>query len=71
MVINNPFFWALVSMFGMTLAVGAWGRPDRIAKFPVVFVIVSLVTIGRIAMPLPFVAQPRFDIGIAQWIIGG
>ena len=31
----DPFFWALVSMFGMTMAVGAWGRPDKVGKFPV------------------------------------
>jgi protein-S-isoprenylcysteine O-methyltransferase Ste14 len=71
MVITDPFFWALVSMFGMTLAVGAWGRPDQVAKFPVVLIIVSLVTIGRVALPLPFVIQPRFNIGPVQWVIGG
>ena len=70
MIINNPFFWALISMFGMTMAVGTWGRPDKVAKYPVVFIIVSLVTIGRIILPLPFVSQPRFELWGLNWIIG-
>jgi protein-S-isoprenylcysteine O-methyltransferase Ste14 len=71
MIIENPFFWALVSMFGMTLALGAWGRPDKMAKFPVVLIIVSLVTIGRLVLPLPFISQPRFELWGMHWIIGG
>ena len=67
----DPFFWALVSMFGMTMAVGAWGRPDKVVKFPVVLIIVSLVTIGRVILPLPFVIQPRFELWGLHWIVGG
>lgn len=55
----------------MTMAVGMWGRPDKVAKFPVAFAIVSLVTIGRLMLPLPFVPQPRFELWELYWIIGG
>jgi len=71
MIINNPFFWALISMFGMTMAVGAWGRPDKVAKYPVVLIIVFLVTIGRVILPLPFLSQPRFELWGLHLIIGG
>ncbi|MFC1483293.1 methyltransferase family protein, partial [Candidatus Margulisiibacteriota bacterium] len=35
------------------------------------FVIVTLVTIGRVVLPLPFVSQPRFELWGLHWIVGG
>ena len=36
-----------------------------------VTIVLTLVTIGRIVLVLPFCAQPRFDIYGLHWIIGG
>jgi protein-S-isoprenylcysteine O-methyltransferase Ste14 len=70
-VYENPFFWAFVSMFGL-LAGTALVSGIPWSKNPVVgFVTVIVNDFARILLVLPFVVQPRFDIGAWNWIIGG
>jgi protein-S-isoprenylcysteine O-methyltransferase Ste14 len=70
-VLDNPFFWAFVSMFFLVLGTAlVSGIP--LGHNPVFgFIIVMGNDFARILMVLPFVSQPRFDFGIWNWILGG
>ena len=62
-VLSNPFFWAMVSMFALmgamtTLVSSILGRFPR---FNILWV--SIFSFGRLMIPLPFVDQPRFEMG--------
>jgi protein-S-isoprenylcysteine O-methyltransferase Ste14 len=68
---ENPFFWAFLSMFGLLMGTALvsgipLGRSGLLG-----FVIVILNDFARILLVLPFVTQPRFDIGAWNWILGG
>ena len=68
---TSPFFWALVSMFGLygaTIAVSGH-RVGRSLGY--VAAALTLVTTGRLVLVLPFCAQPR--LGPSPWhrIVGG
>jgi protein-S-isoprenylcysteine O-methyltransferase Ste14 len=65
---GDPFFWALVSMFGLTGAEALVGSA-RLAKFRSLgFATVGMFTIGRVVLVLPAVSQPRF--GASNWSSG-
>ncbi len=65
---GDPFFWALVSMFGLTGAEALVGSA-RLAKFRSLgFASVGMFTIGRVVLVLPAVCQPRF--GASDWSSG-
>jgi protein-S-isoprenylcysteine O-methyltransferase Ste14 len=70
-VFDNPFFWAFVSMFFLVLGTAlVSGIPlGHNALFG--FVTVTGNDFARIVMVLPFVDQPRFDLGPWNWILGG
>jgi len=70
-VYENPFFWAFVSMFFLMMGPAFFsGAP--IGRIPLLgFITVIGNDFSRILLVLPFVIQPRFDIGIWNWIIGG
>ncbi|MHA2028052.1 MAG: methyltransferase family protein [Candidatus Kariarchaeaceae archaeon] len=70
-IIDNPFFWAFVSMFGLVGAGTVVGskRFGRNALFGLIIVLVF--DLGRLILVLPYCDQPRFDIGGFHWIIGG
>jgi protein-S-isoprenylcysteine O-methyltransferase Ste14 len=70
-VYENPFFWAFVSMFGLLVGTALVSGISW-SKNPVIgFAAVMINDFARILLVLPFVAQPRFQIGIWNWIIGG
>ena len=64
----NPFFWAIISLFGILCATAAvntkYGK--KYHWFGVISV--SLFTIGRIVLVLPFIPQPRFQANIWVYI---
>jgi protein-S-isoprenylcysteine O-methyltransferase Ste14 len=70
-VYENPFFWAFVSMFGLLVGTAlVSGIPW--SKNPVIgFFTVMVNDFARILLVLPFVIQPRFELGAWNWIIGG
>ena len=70
MVLTDPFFWAFLAAFAMVGGNAIQGSPavGRSALFG--FVVVAAVTFSRVALVLPFVAQPRFGAGPARWAIG-
>jgi protein-S-isoprenylcysteine O-methyltransferase Ste14 len=63
---EDPFFWALVSIFGLTGAEALVGSV-RLARFRALGVAtVGMFTVGRVVLVLPAVSQPRF--APSDWI---
>jgi len=70
-IFEDPFFWALVSMFGLAGAEALMGSA-RLGKIRSLgFVTVGMFTLGRVVLVLPAVSQPRFPPGDWSWIVGG
>ncbi|MBC8355085.1 MAG: isoprenylcysteine carboxylmethyltransferase family protein [Planctomycetes bacterium] len=70
-LLTDAWFWAFVAMFGLQCAtfVVSGHRLGRNLAFTALAL--TAVTIGRFLLVLPFCPQPRFDISIWNWIIGG
>jgi protein-S-isoprenylcysteine O-methyltransferase Ste14 len=70
--LTSPFFWALVSMFGLVGACAVVGS-RRIGSRPLIGWIMVLLffDLGRVLLVLPFVEQPRFEMGGWHGLIGG
>jgi protein-S-isoprenylcysteine O-methyltransferase Ste14 len=70
-VLQNPFFWAFIGMFGL-LAGTAVVSGTKLGRYaPLGFVIVMVCDLARVMLVLPFCLQPRFEIGYWNWIAGG
>lgn len=68
---SDPFFWALVSMFGMVGAEAVVGS-TRLARSRLLGLLsVGLFGLGRVVLVLPGISQPRFHAGDWSWIVGG
>ena len=68
---EDPFFWALVSMFGLVGA-GAVVGSKKLGTYPLFgVVIVALFDLGRVMLVLPSYPQPRFEMGGWHWAVGG
>ena len=70
-VLTNLFFWAFVGMFGLVLGIALVSgiKLSQNALFGVITI--SICDCSRIILVLPFCQQPRFDVGIWNWIVGG
>ncbi len=70
-LLTNAWFWAFIAMFGLQCA--SFVVSGQRLGPNLVFTTCALlaVTVGRILLVLPFCPQPRFDISIWNWIIGG
>ncbi len=70
-ILTNLFFWAFVGMFGLLVGV-ALVSGIKLGQNPVFGLVTIMVCdFSRIILVLPFCPQPRFDIGIWNWIVGG
>jgi protein-S-isoprenylcysteine O-methyltransferase Ste14 len=68
---QDPYFWALVSMFGVGGA-EALVASAKLAKLRSLgLVTVGLFTLGRVVLVLPVVTQPRLAAGEWSWFAGG
>ena len=67
----DPFFWALISMFGLVAACSVVGSEKVGEKTLLGFAIVVVFDLGRVVLVLPFCPQPRFEIGGLHWVVGG
>ncbi len=75
--LNNPFLWALISMFTLVGACSVVGS-RKIGGHPALgWIIVTVLSLGRLILVLPSVEQPRFylngfnsAIGIPIFVIG-
>ncbi len=70
-ILTNLFFWAFVGMFGLLggIALVSGIKLGQSAVFGLVTIMIC--DFSRIILVLPFCPQPRFDIGIWNWIVGG
>jgi len=69
--LNDPFFWALISMLGLVGACSVVGT-KKVGRNPILgFFIVTIFVLGRVILVLPFCHQPRFDIGGLHGVFGG
>ncbi len=70
-IFTNLFFWAFLGMFGL-LAGTALVSGLSLGRNPLVgFLTVIVCDFSRILLVLPFCPQPRFDLGVWNWILGG
>ncbi len=69
-LLENPLFWALLSMFGLTGACLVVGTKRVGSSFFLGGIIVTIFFSGRFIMVLPYISQPRFYFGVWQTIIG-
>jgi protein-S-isoprenylcysteine O-methyltransferase Ste14 len=70
-ILTNLFFWAFVGMFGLLVGIALVSgiKLGQNALFG--FITIVICDLSRIILVLPFCPQPRFEIGIWNWIIGG
>lgn len=70
-VLQDPFFWAFVGMFGLLAGTALVGGTKLGRSALLGFAIVMICDVARIILVLPFCLQPRFDIGVWNWVVGG
>lgn len=70
-MLTNLFFWAFVGMFGLLVGVALVSgiKLGQNALFGVITIMIC--DVSRIVLVLPFCPQPRFEMGIWNWIAGG
>lgn len=71
LILTNPFFWAFVSMFGLLVGTALVSGIKLGQNALVGFVTIMVCDCSRIILVLPFCLQPRFEIGVWNWLIGG
>jgi protein-S-isoprenylcysteine O-methyltransferase Ste14 len=69
--LGDPFFWALISMFGLVGACAVVGSKKVGRNTLLGLFIVTIFDLGRFILALPFCDQPRFDIGGWHSFLGG
>jgi protein-S-isoprenylcysteine O-methyltransferase Ste14 len=68
---TDPFFWAFIGMFGLVVGIALVSGIKQ-GQDPLLGVATIMICdFSRIILVLPFCPQPRFEIGIWNWIIGG
>lgn len=70
-VLQDPFFWAFIGMFGLLVGTAAVSGTKLGRSAPLGFIIVMICDLSRIMLVLPLCPQPRFEIGYWNWIAGG
>lgn len=70
-VFYEPFFWALLSMFGLVGAGGMVGSKWLGKNKLLGILIVIIVDLGRVILVLPFCTQPRLEMGGWHLVVGG
>jgi protein-S-isoprenylcysteine O-methyltransferase Ste14 len=70
-ILTNLFFWAFVGMFGLLVGI-AFVSGIKLGQNAILGVVTIMICdFSRIILVLPFCPQPRFEIGIWNWIVGG
>ncbi|MCJ7824619.1 MAG: hypothetical protein MUP44_06950 [Anaerolineales bacterium] len=70
-MITNPFFWAFIGMFGLLVGAFMLSGTRLGQKALLGFAAIMVCDSSRIILVLPFCVQPRFEIGVWSWIVGG
>lgn len=58
--VEDPYFWAFVAMLGLVGGNAIQGSPVVGQRTWFGVLVIATVTLGRVALVLPFVRQPRF-----------
>ena len=70
-ILNDPFLWAFISMFGL-VGCGAVVSGSKLGEFPIFgAVVVFIFDLGRVILVLPFCQQPRFYMWNINLFVGG
>jgi protein-S-isoprenylcysteine O-methyltransferase Ste14 len=69
--LNDPFFWALTSMFGLVGACAVVGSKKVGRNTLLGLFIVTIFDLGRFILALPLCDQPHFNIGGWHGLLGG
>jgi protein-S-isoprenylcysteine O-methyltransferase Ste14 len=70
-VLQNPYCWALLSALAIVWSFQIVGN-SRLGKKPIFGIfVVTLFTLGRVILVLPFLPQPRLEMNGWNGIIGG
>ncbi len=70
-VLTNPFFWAFVGRFGLLVGTALVSGIKLGQNARIGFTTILVCDSARIVLVLPFCIQPRFEIGLWNWVIGG
>jgi protein-S-isoprenylcysteine O-methyltransferase Ste14 len=70
-VLTDLFFWAFVGMFGLLVGIALVSGIKLGQNALLGLITIVVCDMSRIILVLPFCHQPRFEIGIWNWIIGG
>jgi protein-S-isoprenylcysteine O-methyltransferase Ste14 len=70
-ILTNLFFWAFVGMFGLVVGIALVSGIKLGLNAVFGYITIAICDLSRILLVLPFCPQPRFEIGIWNWIIGG
>jgi len=70
-ILTNLFFWAFVGMFGLLVGIALVSGIKLGQNSQVGLITISVCDFSRIILVLPFCPQPRFEMGIWNWILGG
>jgi protein-S-isoprenylcysteine O-methyltransferase Ste14 len=71
LILTNLFFWAFVGMFGLVVGIALVSGIRLGHNALLGSLTIMLCDLSRVLLVLPFCPQPRFEIGIWNWIIGG
>jgi len=69
-VLTNPFFWAFVGIFGLLVGIAMVSGTKLGQNALLGVATIMICDLSRIIMVLPFCPQPRFEMGVWNWIIG-
>jgi protein-S-isoprenylcysteine O-methyltransferase Ste14 len=70
-ILTDPFFWAFVGMFGLLVGIALVSGMKLGQNSLLGLTTIMVCDFSRIILVLPFCPQPRFEIGMWNWIIGG
>jgi len=70
-ILTNPFFWAFVGMFGLLIGIVLVSGTKLGQNALIGLTTITVADCSRIILVLPFCPQPRFEIGVWNWVIGG
>jgi protein-S-isoprenylcysteine O-methyltransferase Ste14 len=70
-VLQNPFFYALIALFGLCMS-SLWFSSKKLGRSWLYgATCVAIFAIGRLLLPMPFVIQPRLEIsGVIANVVG-
>ena len=71
LILTDPFFWAFIGMFGLVAGIALVGGTKLGKNALLGFITIMICDLSRIILVLPFCPQPRFEMGMWNWIIGG